>query len=191
MTRAWSPKSPTTACCVARLSQKPRSPACPVVADHELGLDRVVVEERRAAPRSRRGSSPVMWRREARVDEQRPLAGLGMRAHDGVLDRLERLVRLAVPLGAARHHRSARCRATLPVAELGARRRARRSASRGTPAAPGSAPRTRRPGWSSSVSPPDGGMTTALRIEPSGGRATKVTSVCQLTPATACGLRSP
>ena len=71
MTRWASPKSPTTACCVVRLSQKPMSPVVPVVAHRVLGLHRVLVEE--GEQRVALGPLELLdVRGEAGVHEQRP-----------------------------------------------------------------------------------------------------------------------
>ena len=61
-----------------------------------------------------------MWLVNPGLTNSDSFAGLGMRAHDGMFDRRERCVRLAVPLAAA-------VVASLQqLAELAPRRRARR-----------------------------------------------------------------
>ena len=74
---------------------------------------------------------PVDVGGEARVHEQRPLAGLGVGAHDRVLDRLERrsYIGLALPLALAA--------AVEQLAELGRAVVDGGERRRGTPAAPG------------------------------------------------------
>ena len=69
----------------------------PVVAHGVLGLDRVVVQELRAGRRSRAGSSSAMCDVKPGFTNSDARAGLGVGAHDGVLDRLERRERLALP----------------------------------------------------------------------------------------------
>ena len=108
------------------------------------------------------------------VHEQRLATGLGMGPHDRVLDGLEGGEGLAFPL-ALLEALEQRAELGLPVVHRGERVEVGRAATRSAPSYAAC--------WSeNSVSPPAGGMTTALRIEPSGGRSTKVTSVCHAMP---------
>ena len=147
------------------------SPCVPVVAHGVLGLDRVRRRGTRGGRRSRTGSSSLMCDVKPGFTNSDRAPGLRVGAHDRVLDGLERRNTLALPAALADQVEHA-LELGLPVVH-GGERADRKSCSAGLSASNAAC-------WSEKrVSPPAAGTTTARRIDPSGGRFTNVTSVCQ------------